>query len=359
MAGRLARLVYQLRRRDGLATSLLHPAAAYSLMAKELWVWRVGQPQLEQAPKGFHVRLQHPRRSQLTFDLLKVVPRPCPARPRLAAACRSVLTVPSFVATPSPRARKSTGAPRRSVPKSQAFSPMAQFQKRLVREHAGIDDRFAGRAVWLPILIIGPFVVLLFCASPHSDDICFAATWRDVGLHGNGAQPLPDISGPHLQLRRRHRAVLDPWHARGRSARGFPRFLRRRPRCDAHAGALGLQHAAADGFEVDPAVFGLDAGGGPGRRQPAARGYDLLGHRHWVLHNSLAVLPGRDDLALSPGCPHATARPVCGGPARGRRDADRHRDGNQRAGAARHRGRGVSAVVACWPMRRVNRWPMH
>jgi multisubunit Na+/H+ antiporter MnhC subunit len=59
---------------------------------------------------------------------------------------------------------------------------MAQFEKRLVCEHAGIDDRFAGRAAWLPILIIGPFVILLFCASPHSDDICFAATWRDVGL---------------------------------------------------------------------------------------------------------------------------------------------------------------------------------
>jgi multisubunit Na+/H+ antiporter MnhC subunit len=59
---------------------------------------------------------------------------------------------------------------------------MAQVERRFVSEHAGIDDRFASRAVWLPILIISPFVILLFCAFPHSDDICFAATWRDVGL---------------------------------------------------------------------------------------------------------------------------------------------------------------------------------
>ncbi len=37
-----------------------NPAAAYSLMAKELWVWRVGQPQLELAPKGFHVGCNDP-----------------------------------------------------------------------------------------------------------------------------------------------------------------------------------------------------------------------------------------------------------------------------------------------------------
>jgi hypothetical protein len=37
-----------------------NPAAANSLMAKELWVWRVGQPQLEQAPKGFHVGCNDP-----------------------------------------------------------------------------------------------------------------------------------------------------------------------------------------------------------------------------------------------------------------------------------------------------------
>jgi hypothetical protein len=37
-----------------------NPAAAYSLMAKELWVWRVGQPQFEQAPKGFHVGCNDP-----------------------------------------------------------------------------------------------------------------------------------------------------------------------------------------------------------------------------------------------------------------------------------------------------------
>ena len=37
-----------------------NPAAAYSLMAKELWVWRVGQPQLERAPNGFHVGCNDP-----------------------------------------------------------------------------------------------------------------------------------------------------------------------------------------------------------------------------------------------------------------------------------------------------------
>jgi hypothetical protein len=36
------------------------PAVAYSLMAKELWVWRVGQPQLEQASKGFHLGCDDP-----------------------------------------------------------------------------------------------------------------------------------------------------------------------------------------------------------------------------------------------------------------------------------------------------------
>jgi hypothetical protein len=59
---------------------------------------------------------------------------------------------------------------------------MMQVETPFVFEHAGIDDRFARRALWLPILITGPFVVLLFCAFPHLDDICFAATWRDIGL---------------------------------------------------------------------------------------------------------------------------------------------------------------------------------
>jgi hypothetical protein len=60
--------------------------------------------------------------------------------------------------------------------------PMTQIEKPAVFERGGIDDRFARRAIWLPILITGPFVILLFCAFPHTDDICFAATWRDVGL---------------------------------------------------------------------------------------------------------------------------------------------------------------------------------
>jgi hypothetical protein len=59
---------------------------------------------------------------------------------------------------------------------------MMQVEKPFVLEHAGIDDRFARRALWLPVLIIAPFVVLLSCAFPHLDDICFAATWRDIGL---------------------------------------------------------------------------------------------------------------------------------------------------------------------------------
>jgi hypothetical protein len=55
-------------------------------------------------------------------------------------------------------------------------------QKPFVIARGGIDDRFARRAVWLPILITGSFVILLFCAFPHADDFCFAATWRDLGL---------------------------------------------------------------------------------------------------------------------------------------------------------------------------------
>jgi hypothetical protein len=35
-------------------------AVAYSLAAKELWVWRVGEPQLEPASKGFHVDCEDP-----------------------------------------------------------------------------------------------------------------------------------------------------------------------------------------------------------------------------------------------------------------------------------------------------------
>ncbi len=58
---------------------------------------------------------------------------------------------------------------------------MTQPATPVVRRPA-VDDRFAGRAVWLPILVIAPFVILLVCASPHSDDFCFAASWRDRGL---------------------------------------------------------------------------------------------------------------------------------------------------------------------------------
>jgi hypothetical protein len=35
-------------------------AVAYSLASKELWVWRVGEPQLEPASKGFHVGCEDP-----------------------------------------------------------------------------------------------------------------------------------------------------------------------------------------------------------------------------------------------------------------------------------------------------------
>ncbi len=37
-----------------------NPAIVFSLIAKELWVWRVGKPQLEQASKGFHVGCEDP-----------------------------------------------------------------------------------------------------------------------------------------------------------------------------------------------------------------------------------------------------------------------------------------------------------
>jgi multisubunit Na+/H+ antiporter MnhC subunit len=59
---------------------------------------------------------------------------------------------------------------------------MMQAEKPYVLEPAGIDERFARRPVWLPVLIIAAFVILLFCASPRSDDFCFAATFRDLGL---------------------------------------------------------------------------------------------------------------------------------------------------------------------------------
>jgi multisubunit Na+/H+ antiporter MnhC subunit len=55
-------------------------------------------------------------------------------------------------------------------------------EKLSVGERGGIDDRFARRAALLPILIVGPFVILLFCTFPHDDDFCFAAGWRDLGL---------------------------------------------------------------------------------------------------------------------------------------------------------------------------------
>jgi hypothetical protein len=37
-----------------------NPAVTFSIAAKELWVWRVGKPQLEQAPKGLHVGCDDP-----------------------------------------------------------------------------------------------------------------------------------------------------------------------------------------------------------------------------------------------------------------------------------------------------------
>jgi hypothetical protein len=49
-------------------------------------------------------------------------------------------------------------------------------------QYAAIDDRFARRAVWLPVAILAPFVLLLACAYPHGDDFCFGAMWRDGGL---------------------------------------------------------------------------------------------------------------------------------------------------------------------------------
>jgi multisubunit Na+/H+ antiporter MnhC subunit len=55
-------------------------------------------------------------------------------------------------------------------------------EKPSVFERSGIDDRFARRAALLPIVIVGPFVILLFCTYPHADDFCFAAGWRDLGL---------------------------------------------------------------------------------------------------------------------------------------------------------------------------------
>jgi hypothetical protein len=41
-----------------------NPAARYSRITKELWIWRVGEPQLEQAPKGFHIGCTDGREAQ-------------------------------------------------------------------------------------------------------------------------------------------------------------------------------------------------------------------------------------------------------------------------------------------------------
>jgi Family of unknown function (DUF6056) len=59
---------------------------------------------------------------------------------------------------------------------------MPQIEKPFSLERQTIDDRFARWALWLPILIIAPFGILIYCAFPHSDDLCFAATWRDIGV---------------------------------------------------------------------------------------------------------------------------------------------------------------------------------
>jgi hypothetical protein len=94
---------------------------------------------------------------------------PCPAPLTLAATTRSCLGL-------------AIGVMRPPSPNMPSALPMVQLDNPLVVAGGRIDDRFARGALWLPILIIGPFVILLFCAFPHADDFCFAATWRDVGL---------------------------------------------------------------------------------------------------------------------------------------------------------------------------------
>lgn len=59
---------------------------------------------------------------------------------------------------------------------------MNQLQGPLTAGNPGIDETLARRAIWLPIAMLGCFVILLLCATPHSDDFCFAARWRDQGL---------------------------------------------------------------------------------------------------------------------------------------------------------------------------------
>jgi hypothetical protein len=45
-------------------------------------------------------------------------------------------------------------------------------------------DRLARRAIWLPILMLTPFVLVIACASPQFDDLCFGSAFIDRGLFG-------------------------------------------------------------------------------------------------------------------------------------------------------------------------------
>jgi hypothetical protein len=37
-----------------------NPVPVFTLAAKELWVWRAGEPRLAPAPKGFHIDCEEP-----------------------------------------------------------------------------------------------------------------------------------------------------------------------------------------------------------------------------------------------------------------------------------------------------------
>src|ERR1700722_17259667 len=183
MAGRFARLVYELRRRDGVATSLLQSGRRLFPHGQGAMGLESGTAAARTGAERLSRRVQRSRRTELTFDLLEVVApgftsaafcrhsrRPgaalggrrsrtrgsagirtdplgahTPAPPAAPCRCVSIrASSPWLCGDREPLSPQSTGAPLRAVAKSRAFLPMAQFEKRLVCDHPGIDDRLAG-----------------------------------------------------------------------------------------------------------------------------------------------------------------------------------------------------------------------
>jgi Family of unknown function (DUF6056) len=56
-------------------------------------------------------------------------------------------------------------------------------------------DRLARRTIWLPILMLAPFVLVIACASPHLDDFCFGSAFIDRGMFGALADYFRTLGG--------------------------------------------------------------------------------------------------------------------------------------------------------------------